>query len=501
MFVSRTILTDKFSTFLWLDDSGKASWKTDIRLKKHIQQLLEKLGVSQSEVTPLEENKMAYNFLETVRRGVAEKIKIYKNHLSSYLQEACYWASREVYNRLDKGLAGSITIADCFAWGNKGVSQPEKLLKTYRIDGGSSITTYGKKRLATIIREEVNDYLRRKNTASDWGLLKSVSKKKLETVLREAGGFTEERIQEYLLAWQCFKDNYTGVSRHGILQPPNSSQWQLITQQYNLHISQSSQQSLSLNASQIRERLETCVRLIRRYDNPPNISYEQITEYPRGEKDLEKRGERDVVEEFSGFLVEDLDSLEDSQFTRVAEILEGHFESLDKISQGIFYLALGLNLTQTRIVEIIAKIQPEIKQQYQLSRKLKKIKMHLIEAVSKDIKAEAAEDGIDRERIKKIIAILEEWLQEYVESRLVDIAAEVYEELPEAEKGGILNQYLSKLANGGNKPSLYSPVFLEAFRRKLESLFSIGLASEDVEDSLLFLEKFCAFYSSHIVSQ
>lgn len=484
MFIFRTIITDKFSTFLCLEDSGKASWKTDIILRKHIQNFLEKSRISkQSDITPQEENKIAYFFLDKVRGGETKNINIFKNHLSSYLQEACYWASREVYNRMDRRIVGSVSIADCFAWGNEEVSQPERLLKTYRIDGGSRITTYAKRRLTTIVGEKVNSYLKRKNAASDWGLLKGISRKKLEEILRKEGGFGEEEIKKHLLAWQCFKDNYSGIRRHGILQPPDYCQWQLITQQYNLAINQICQQPLFLTSPQIREKLETCVKLIRRSENPPNVSYEGIS-YSLGEE--EGRGE---LSDFSG----DLANLENPKSKHLEETLKKNFEALDKTSQAIFYLGLGLDLTQTQIVEVIGKIQPEIRQQYQLSRRIKKIKMHLIESAR--IGITAYENNPQCGEIKDIIPTLEEWLQEYVAHRIIDVATETYESLPEGEKEAIRNQYFSFVAKGGKKLDFDSPAFLQAFRQKLESLLLISLTIEGIDNHLLLpLEKFCNYY-------
>ncbi len=177
MKINRVNINDKFSTFLLIVDTQKNIfvWKKDLKLKLNIKKIITKT-VDNSEI-------IAYNFLNIVRE---KNQNIIASHLTSYLQESCYWAARQVYNQKQNTI-NLLTLEECFSSGNEATIKPEKILKNYQINAGSKITTYAQIRLKTIITDNI--YRDRKwKLLTNWGLLKKISKSKRKRVLQEIGG-------------------------------------------------------------------------------------------------------------------------------------------------------------------------------------------------------------------------------------------------------------------------------------------------------------------------
>jgi hypothetical protein len=242
-------------------------WHTDYKLKKNIEKF-----TSQPLV---DADILAYQFLTNLRLNHE---LILQHHLTSYLQEVCYWATRYVYSRLIN-VIDSLTLDECFLFASEIVTQPEKLLRKYQLHGGSKITTYAHTRLKTAIADKI--YISRSwKLLTNWGLLKKIGKSKRENVLKEIGGLREEKLAEYLLVWQCFVDNYVASSPHRnkSLSSPNLSQLNLMTNQYNLLAKKILNFSSELTIGDFKTRIEFCGEKARKFINPITIEYPEDKE-------------------------------------------------------------------------------------------------------------------------------------------------------------------------------------------------------------------------------
>lgn len=95
-----------------------------------------------------------------------------------------------------------------FFIGESSINSTRKITKkNYQVKYGTKITTYAQTRLNTIIKDTV--YRNRQwKLLSDWGLLTKIGIKRAESILTIQGGLKDNKLQECLLAWQCYLDNY-----------------------------------------------------------------------------------------------------------------------------------------------------------------------------------------------------------------------------------------------------------------------------------------------------
>ena len=415
MKINRVNAIDKFSTFLLISDAQRNIfvWKKDLKLKLNFEKIV------QDKVTNAE--NIAYNFL-SIFRGTQQKILA--NHLSSYLQEPCYWAAKQVYNQ-KQNIINLLTLEECFSSGNEATLKPDKILKKYQINGGSKITTYAQTRLKTIISDSI--YRNRKwKLLSNWGLLKKISKSQRKQVLKEIGGLKEEQLQEYLLVWQCYVDNAvsSNKSKSNSLSTPNPAQLQLMTSQYNLLAQRFLSPFFELTIDEFKTKLEFCGDKARLFVNPHTTSYEED----------KKIADEKIDDNF-------LFQIENNQTQNIINtILRQVFNSLESNLQAIIYLYLGLGLTQQEVINIIQVTAPNfIKQQYQFSRKLNSIKKTLLDSLIKNFSDEQINKISSDKKI--LLQLIQQWLEEYIESEILLICHQCYSQLDRLQQESLKNDY------------------------------------------------------------
>ena len=107
MNINRHKTIDQFSTFLILADPARNIfvWEKDLQLKLSIEKIIN------------QEQKSS----ETIAFGILNQVKsnyhkILANHLTSYLQEACYWSAKKVFieKKMNKLQCFSILIGFLF---------------------------------------------------------------------------------------------------------------------------------------------------------------------------------------------------------------------------------------------------------------------------------------------------------------------------------------------------------------------------------------------------
>lgn len=465
MKITRVNLSDKFSTFLLISDSAINIfvWQQDLKLKLNIEKIIHH-NINNAE-------QLACNFLNVVKE---KNQPIFKNHLSSYLQESCYWAAKQVYLQKQNTL-NLLTLEECFTSGNEATINPEKILKKYQINAGCKITTYAQTRLKTIINDAIYKSRNRK-LLTNWGLLKKSSKKQIKQVLTEIAGLSNQSMPEYLLVWQCYVDNAVSMikGKNNRLSTPSNDQLKLMASQYNLLAKKSNFKELSID--EFKQRLEFCGVQVRIFHNPPTVSYEDKTQ------NLELQIE-------DKYLV----NQEESQLqNKINHFIIISFNKLNNQLKTMIYFYWGLGLTQQEIIKIMQLNYPNfISQQYQFSRKITSIKKtlldNLITQVNQELKINKLQDKTE------LTKLIQQWLEEYIESDILLLCEQCYQKLDRNQ------QELLKM-NYYHQSGEENYFILEEFNGVLEKAIANKLnitipENKNISNSLnLLIEKFCHQY-------
>ena len=462
MITKRLNTIEQFSTFLLLIDSQRNSfiWKKDLRLRKNINQIIGgKL---------IEAELIARNFLTIIK---TENRSIIANHLTAYLQESCYWAAKEVYAQ-KQTIVNQLTLEECFSSGNEITVTPIKILLKYNLTSGSKITTYAQTRLKTIITEAIYRH-RQWKLVSNWGLLKKMSKSKRKQALTQTAGLQNEQLQQYLLVWLCYCDHAVtiGKKKYNRLSAPNSSQLKLMTSQYNLLAKKNFSATALIDEAEFKNRLEFCGEKARLFTNPTQTNYEE-------EKDIKQ------LQASGNYLV----NLEENQQQEyINQILINSFHQLDIKLQGIAYLYWGLVLTQQEIVNILQLTAPNfIQKQYQFSRKIKSLKEKLFNSLYQQFSvSQKITVSIDN---KTLLSIVQQWLQEYIETQILLLCHQSYQQLDPLEQESLNQSYQNKSLNDN---SFYRK-FNNMLEQKIASQLNLKIVgnSQVSKNISLWLEKF-----------
>ena len=463
MKINRVNTIDKFSTFLLLSDTQKNifTWHKDSKLKLNFEK------ITQNKIVNAE--NIAYQFLNQVREK--KQPVIITNHLTSYLQEACYWAARQVYNQKQTTL-NLLTLEECFSSGNEATATPEKILKKYQINGGSRITTYAQTRLKTIIGDNIYRH-RQWKLLSNWGLLRKISKSKRQQVLVKVGGLKAQQLAEYLLVWQCYIDNiiYSDKAQNNRLSAPNSAQLKLMMNQYNLLAKKTLTIPRELTVDEFKTRLEWCGDKARIFENPQIVSYEK-------EQKINLQIDNSKLDNI-------LENTEDENF--VTQILTDTFTNLSANLQAIIYLYLGLNLTQQQVISIIQVTAPNfLTQQYQFSRKINSIKKILLDSLIKQITNQSTTKLSTDKKI--LLQFVQQWLEEYVESQMLLLVNQSYQQIDRDEQQILKNDYYQQSLNKNTIVNQLKNILEQTIVFQLKIKFT---NNQIISNSLdLWLEKF-----------
>jgi RNA polymerase sigma factor (sigma-70 family) len=471
MKITRVNLSDKFSTFLLVSDSSQNIfvWRQDLKLKLNIDKIISPT-INNSET-------IAYNFLNLVRE---KNQQIFKNHLSSYLQESCYWAAKQVYLQKQNTL-NLLTLEECFSSGNEATIHPEKILNKYQINAGSKITTYAQTRLKTIISDAIYKSRQRK-LLTNWGLLKKSSKKQIKQVLTEIAGLSNQTIQELVLVWQCYVDNAVASiqGKNNRLSTPNDAQLRLMTSQYNLWAKKSNFNHLTID--EFKDKLEFCGEQVRIFHNLQTISYEDKVQ----NLDLQ------IEEQY-------LVNQEKSQLeTQLNNLIITSFHELNNNFKTMIYFYWGLGLTQQEIIQIMQLNYPDfISQQYQFSRKITSIKKTLLDNLMTQLKQEL---NINKSQDKtELTKLIQQWLEEYIESDILLLCEQCYQKLDRNQQELLKTNYYrqSKKEN---------QIILEElnglFKKAIAAKLTIKIPeNKNITNSLnLLIEKFCHQHFNRIMN-
>lgn len=385
-------LIETFSTFVQFTEDSFNSWVSDPKLRRSMDQCLK------TQPPPTGSEKFWVHYWHKQWQAASSTAQ---DHLLAYLQEACYWSAHKT---VSSGFAGNLSIADLF---QIALTQVERILNGFNPDRGSILKDYASVAFKSIIRDLLRQR-RETDICSDWALLRKLSQKRLRESLQNAGINGEEQLEDYILAWNCFKTLYVPTQATGTRQltKPDLATWEAIAQLYN----QQKQTQLPENAATsspatLERSLTQCAKWARLYLYPTVGSLN----VPKAEGET-----REIVDDIADpkdLMLTELIAQEEAQDrqTQQAQLKQVLSEALTRLKPDvleILVLYYQQGLTQAEIAQ-----QLDTKQ-YTVSRRLTKARETLLKAIAQWTENTHAGE-LSTEAIAQISILLEEWLQSY----------------------------------------------------------------------------------------
>lgn len=381
----RTEVIEIFSTFLQFNGDRATDWIMDGRLRRSME------GNLQQVTNPGSEAFWATYWYHVWQK--AEKADLAKQHLSAYLQEACFWSARKT---ADTFSSSQYSLPDFF---QIAIANIDRVLKGFDPKQGFVLKNYGRAIFSSVIRE----VLRQRHEidiCSSWGMLRKISQKRLVESLK-ADGIGEATIQAYVNAWNCFKLIYvptqSGNTRQ--LNRPDEQTWEAITTAYN------SQTNSTINAQTLENWLLTCAKAARNYLYPSVTSINQSSGDDQNEwlDNLSVNQQESLLNEL---IAEEEENKRQQQQQQINQILTSGVADLDPQAQQILELYYRQGKTQQQIAQYL-----EI-QQYTVSRRLTRSREALLKILAKWT-ATHLHISLDSDLLKSINSVIDEWLQTY----------------------------------------------------------------------------------------
>ncbi|WP_374791055.1 sigma-70 family RNA polymerase sigma factor [Aerosakkonema funiforme] len=369
-----------FAQFLALKDSdgNLTDWIFDGELKRNMKNQVD-LSLAASE------GAWVQYWLKAAEQKPS--IPLSGRHLSAYLQESSFWATKTVY---PKFATPDLTFVDCFQMAGEVVTKNAvKILKGYD-PHKSSPKTWSQMRIESNLKERLLKR-RRIDGETDWKLLRDNKPEKFTKILKPLVD-KELDIIVYQLAVECFQKYYSKkmINTNKRLPDPTPEQWQMMVQDYNeLRLSRGIEDKVT--ETEIQNLLETCVSALRAKVKQPKAS---------------SLDEADIPELLIDDRIEEEEEQQIQQHHQVKSVLSSAFSLLSEEQQTLLILEYGLELGQTKIADIFSI------QQYQVSRKIKKSCEPLLEEL---VRWSSKESGnfITQQENKNLSKTMHEWLRRF----------------------------------------------------------------------------------------
>ncbi|MDZ7954126.1 sigma-70 family RNA polymerase sigma factor [Nostoc sp. DedQUE09] len=347
-------IVEIFSTFVQFDLDQFSGWATDAKLRRSMKVCLE----SSTEKSDTFWALYWYRVWQTQSSAVALA------HISAYLQEVCYWTAR----KFALNFPTQSSVADCF---QMAIAHINKILKTFNPQYSSHLKAYAELVFESIIKDALRLH-READICSDWALLHKLSRKRLVQSLQNAG-FNAESIDSYVLAWECFKELYTGDNtKIRQLTKPDARTWEAISNLYNAErFSRLSSPTAAVNQQTIETWVLSAAKAVRTFLYPKFVSADAPLKEDEGNLldilpvDLQTSLLTEIIEQ------EEAANMR-SQQAQLNQVLCQAIAALDAESQKVLQAYYVQQLTQQEIAA-----QLEIKQ-YTVSRRLSSIKKSLL---------------------------------------------------------------------------------------------------------------------------
>ncbi|MGB6014119.1 MAG: sigma-70 family RNA polymerase sigma factor, partial [Nodosilinea sp.] len=317
-------------------------------------------------------------------------------HLHAYLQEPCYWATQRVTERFAQG---QWTLADGF---QTAIAHTPNILKRYRPDYGSSLSTYAQTAFGNVIRDQLRQQ-HEANICSDWGLLRRLSQAQLQRSLRFAG---VPQTESAILIWQCFKAVCQPDPQRLVraLPPPTPGQLAQMAERYNRQRVQLSPMPPRLGAEDLMASLQQVVQAARAYLAPSVISLNQPQFGQAGQEQLDTLSSDDSP--MNRLLAEEAYAQQQQRVRQLEAVLGKAIAALPPADQTLLRLYYRDTLTQTAIAQ-----QLQI-QQYQVSRQLSRVRQRLLVDVAQ-WSQKTLHIALDSTVLASMSDAIHEWLQRH----------------------------------------------------------------------------------------
>jgi RNA polymerase sigma factor (sigma-70 family) len=348
-------IVEIFSTFVQFDVDQFSGWATDAKLRRSMKICLEESSTEKSDTFwAIYWYQIWHNQPSSLAVG----------HISAYLQEVCYWTAR----KFALNFSTQSSVADCF---QIAIARVQKILKTFNPQYSSNLKGYAELAFESIIKDVLRSR-READICSDWALLHKLSRKRLVQSLQNAG-FNAQSIESYVLAWECFKELYTGDNRKiRQLPKPDAQTWEAISNLYNAErLSRLSSPTAAVNQQIIETWVLSSAKAARTFLYPKFVSADAPLKEDDGNLldilpvDLQTSLLTEIIEQEEAVNMR-------SQQAQLNQVLSQAITALDAESQKVLQAYYVQQLTQQEIAA-----QLEIKQ-YTVSRRLSSIKKSLL---------------------------------------------------------------------------------------------------------------------------
>ncbi len=410
----RKDLVEIFTTFLSFEEHQTVTWQAEPRLKRNLQRTLEQ---SQSALpSPISATMLTAYWCQIWQPVPTDLPRL---HLFAYVQESCYWAVYRLYQRLTNTSALTLyTLPDCF---QIAIAEFPKILARFEPSRGANLGTYSEMAFSGILK----DQLIQRGAAeicSDWALLRKVSKKRLIEAL-QSNGFSPEVIQQYSLAWICFRELWVPEQYQQRSSHPPATIWDSVALAYH----QVKDLNLpDVSPGQLEQWLQQASKILRAYLYPQINSLNEPLPGTEGRERLDSivaSGVGGAVSHEIGsevgsedesllgqvILAEDL-AARHQDYLQLQQILQEALATLKPEWQTSLRLYYQHNQTQSQIAQQLQCSQPSV------ARYLIKARDSLLAALVTALATGASgypNKPPTPDRIREQSEALEQWLQVY----------------------------------------------------------------------------------------
>jgi RNA polymerase sigma factor (sigma-70 family) len=341
-----------FSTFLRLEADRTAGWISELRLRRRMVELQDRVP----DRSVLDWSLYWHEIWQVDKNPSAE------SHLTAYLQETCYWVARRMANN-QRNLSW---LADFF---QTAIVRVPRLLNCFKPEYNASLKKYAE----LGFENSLKDWLRLQQqveVCSDWTLLHRLSRRRLHNALTQAG-WNVTSISQYTLAWDCYQELAT-IKPQG---RPTDDIWTAIAQAYNHdRLTQVGPGTAIATAAQLEQWLLICAKSVRQLLKPTILSADapfsddssiqalDIIADPQGSPmdqwiiEEEEAARSQQHQQFQIILTEAIDRLS----TPEKRLLQDYYR--DKMTQSDMAKKLGI-------------------QQYQVSRQLERVRRSILKKI------------------------------------------------------------------------------------------------------------------------